>query len=249
MNPLLDPGAKLVVAHRGNRAHAPENTIESFRQARELGADALELDVRMSSDGHAMVIHDATVDRTTNGKGPVAAHTLSALRALDAAATFGGRYPAASIPTLEEALDTFRDIPIVIEVKEQPAVDATAAMVRRFGAEGRVIVGSARETVMQRFYATELSCCASGSDARRLILLGLMGMTPRRPKYRVVSVTPRYHGFPIPVVAMAAAARRAGLPTQVWTVNDPARAIAYWRAGVAAIVTDDPAAMLRARPR
>lgn len=248
MNPLLDPDTKLVVAHRGNRAHAPENTIESFRQARELGADALELDVRMSRDGHAMVIHDATVDRTTNGSGPVAAHTLSELRALDAAAAFGGRYPVTSIPLLEEVFDTFRDIPIVIEVKELPAVEATEAMVRRFGAEGRVIVGSAREAVMQRFYGSGLSCCASGSDATRLMLLGLTGLTPRAPKYQVVSVPPQYYGFPIPIIAMAAAARRAGIPTQVWTVNDPARAVRYWKNGVAAIVTDDPAAMIRARP-
>ncbi|HET9453736.1 MAG TPA: glycerophosphodiester phosphodiesterase family protein [Gemmatimonadaceae bacterium] len=249
MNPLLDPNAKLVVAHRGNRAHAPENTIESFRQARELGADALELDVRMSRDGHAVVIHDATVDRTTNGKGPVAAHTLSELRALDAAAKFGGRYPVTAMPRLEEVFDAFRDIPIVIEVKELPAVEATEAVVRRFGAQGRVIVGSAREAVMQHFYGTGLSCCASGSDATRLMLRGLTGLTPRNPKYQVVSVPPRYYGFPIPIVAMAAAARRAGIPTQVWTVNDPARAAWYWRKGVAAIVTDDPAAMIRARSR
>lgn len=237
------------MAHRGNRAHAPENTVESFRQARELGADALELDVRMSRDGHPMVIHDATVDRTTNGKGAVASYTAAELLALDAASVFGGRYPPSGVPRLEDVLDAFRDIPLVIEVKELAAADATATMIRRFGAGGRVIVGSARGAVMERFYDTELSCCASGSDALRLILSGLLGRTPRRPRYEVVSVTPRYYGIPLPIVAMASAARRAGLPTQVWTVNDPGQAAHYWRSGVAAIVTDDPAAMIRARPR
>ena len=248
MNPLLDPNARLVVAHRGNRAHAPENTMESFIQARALGADALELDVRMSRDGVAMVVHDATVDRTTDARGAVASFTAAELQAMNAAAHFAGT-PRVGIPRLEEVLDTFGDIPIVIEVKEEAAVDATEATVRRFSAQNRIIVGSAREGVMQRFYRTGLSCCAAASDAYRLILLGLLGLTPTAPRYQALSVTPRYRGFPIPIVAMARAARRAGIPTQVWTVNDPATAIAYWSSGVAAIVTDDPAAMLRVRPQ
>jgi glycerophosphoryl diester phosphodiesterase len=247
MNPLLDPNIRLVVAHRGNRAHAPENTMEAFAQAESLGADALELDVRMSRDGVAMVIHDATVDRTTDGAGLVSGYTRVELEALNAAARFPGQ--TTGIPLLEEVLDAHRDIPIVIEVKEAAAVEATESLVRRFAAQPRIIVGSAKEEVMQRFYRTGLSCCAAASDAFRLIPLGLLGLTPIAPRYQVVSVPPRHWGLPIPVAAVAAAARRAGVPTQIWTVNEPEFALRLWRAGVAAIVTDDPAAMLRVRPQ
>lgn len=221
----------------------------AFRLAVEAGADALELDVRMSRDGQPVVIHDATVNRTTNGTGAVANHTLSELQGLDAAARFGGRVPEARVPGLEQVFETFRAIPLVLEVKELGAAEATETLVRRFGAQRRVIIGSASESVMRWFYGTGLPCCASARDSARLALLALAGRTPTHPRYQAVSVPPRYHGFPIPVVAMAAAARRAGLPTQVWTVNDPADAVHFWRSGVAAIVTDDPAAMIRVRPR
>lgn len=249
MNPLLDPNVRLVVAHRGNRAHAPENTIEAFRQARDLGADALELDVRMCRDGVAVVIHDPTVDRTTDARGRVAGYSYEELRGFDAAARFAGRYPTMPMPALEEVLDAFRDLPLIIEVKELAAAEATAAMVRRFDAKDRVLVGSAVEAVMQGFYGSGLSCCASSSDALRLLGAALTGGRPRHPRYQVVSVPPRYYGLPVPVGRIAAAARLAGIPTQVWTVNDPARAVRMWRAGVAVMVTDDPAAMLRARPQ
>jgi glycerophosphoryl diester phosphodiesterase len=249
VNPLLDPNLRLVVAHRGNRAHAPENTLEAFRQAESLGADALELDVRMSRDGVAMVIHDATVDRTTDGAGQVSGYTRAELQSLNAAARFGKGEPVLRIPRLDEVFETHRNIPIVIEVKELAAADATAALVRRFDATDRVIIGSAKEAVVQRFYGSGIACCAAPSDAKRLIVLGLLGRTPRAPRYQVLSVTPRYRGLPIPVAAMAAAARRAGIPTQVWTVNSPETGLRLWNSGVAAIVTDDPGAMLRIRPK
>jgi glycerophosphoryl diester phosphodiesterase len=84
-------------------------------------------------------------------------------------------------------------------------------------------------------------------DATRLIPIALAGLRPKHPNFHVLSITQHFHGFPIPVLRMAAAARKVGIATQVWTVNDPAVAGALWRGGVAGIVTDDPQAMLRAR--
>ena len=83
MNPLLDPDARLVIAHRGSSAEAPENTLLAFEAAVRRGADAVELDVRLTADGAPVVIHDATLDRTTDRSGPVAALTLAELRAVD----------------------------------------------------------------------------------------------------------------------------------------------------------------------
>ena len=91
---LLDPRARPVIGHRGNRAHAPENTVESLREAVALGVDAVEFDLRVSRDGVLVVMHDETLGRTTDGSGPVALRTVAELKRLDAGARFtpdGGR--------------------------------------------------------------------------------------------------------------------------------------------------------------
>jgi len=110
-----------------------------------------------------------------------------------------------------------------------------------------VLIGSATNAVAARFYRSGLRTCASMLDASLLIPIALAGLTPPRPRFDVLSITPVYHGIPIPVRRMAAAMTRVGLATHVWTINDAAQAVAFWRGGVAAIVTDDPAAILRAR--
>jgi glycerophosphoryl diester phosphodiesterase len=245
---LCDPNRRIVIAHRGNRVAAPENTLEALSEAVDLGADALEFDVRVSRDGIPVIIHDATLDRTTSGHGRVAAYSFADLRTLDAgarSALSAGRRHA--IPSLEEALDRFRDTPCVIEVKEMGAALVTEQMVRRFGAQDRVLIGSAEDDVMEHFYRSGLRTCASRRDASLLIPLVVAGIAPPKPRYDVLSVTPNYHGFPLPVLRMAAAVRKAGVATQVWTVNDPSKARALWDGGIAGVVTDDPAALLRAR--
>jgi glycerophosphoryl diester phosphodiesterase len=93
-----------VVGHRGAAGRAPENTRAAFRLGWELGADMAELDVRLTADGHPVVLHDATLDRTTNGTGPVAERTLAEIQALDAGARFGPAFAGESVPTLMEAL-------------------------------------------------------------------------------------------------------------------------------------------------
>src|ERR1044071_7478772 len=119
MHPLLDPALRPVFAHRGNSAHAPENTIEAFDQAVALGVDGLELDVRATRDGRIVVIHDPTVDRTTSGAGPVAAKTLTELEQLDAGArcTAGGaswKGRGVRIPLLEDVLTRYGSLPLLI---------------------------------------------------------------------------------------------------------------------------------------
>lgn len=248
LNPLVDPAARIVIAHRGDRVSQPENTMVALRKAVDMGADAIEFDVRMTRDGVPVLMHDAELDRTTDASGPLRDYSAAQLAGVNAAARFGdGRSASQPVPRLEEVLDAFRAIPMVIEVKEMAAAEATERMVRRFAAEGRVLVGSAENDVMEWFYRTGLATCASVADAARLLVLAAIGVKPLKPRYDVLSVTSRYHGYPIPVRLMAKAALRARIATQVWTVNDPAEARSLWAAGVAGIVTDDPAAMLRAR--
>src|SRR3990172_9288447 len=94
----------LIFAHRGASAHAPENTLAAFRRALDDGSPAIEFDVKLSADGHAVVIHDQTVDRTTDGHGRVRELTLEQLKALDAGGWFDSAFRGERIPTLDEVL-------------------------------------------------------------------------------------------------------------------------------------------------
>ena len=245
---LVELGKRLVIGHRGNPVKFAENTIESLQSAVDLGVDALEFDVRVAHDGVAVIIHDATLDRTTNSTGRVDALTSKELQALDAAARAPTRGTGQlRIPTLEQVLDRFREIPLVIEVKELAAAEITEQMIRRFGAQSRVLIGSPENAVSERFYRSGLATCASMLDATLLLPFAIAGMSASRPQFNVLSIPPVYRGLPIPVERMAAVVKRHSIPTHVWTVNDPAVARRYWERGITGIVTDDPAAMLRAR--
>ena len=96
----------IIFAHRGASIQAPENTLESFQLAFDQGADAIELDAKLSADGEVVVIHDGIVDRTTNGHGRVSALKLADLRTLDAGSFFSEKYQGARIPTLDEVFET-----------------------------------------------------------------------------------------------------------------------------------------------
>ena len=123
----------LVVAHRGAAAYAPENTMEAYRLAVEMGADAIELDVHLTRDGQLAIIHDETLDRTTDLSGPVQERTIKQLRGADAGYTFAGpdgstpfRGKGLRIPTLPEVLDWLPEgIGLVVEVKAAAATEAT----------------------------------------------------------------------------------------------------------------------------
>ena len=137
---LLDPRARPVVGHRGNRAHAPENTLESMRQAVALGVDAVEFDLRVSRDGTLVVIHDETLDRTTDGSGPVALRTVAELKGLDAGARFtpdaGRTFPwrgrGVGLSTFDEMIESLpRELPCIIELKTPAATELLRLAVRR----------------------------------------------------------------------------------------------------------------------
>ncbi|WP_052489186.1 glycerophosphodiester phosphodiesterase family protein [Streptomyces sp. 150FB] len=130
----------LVYGHRGARVEEPENTLRSFRRALALGADGIELDVRVSADGHLVIIHDAAVDRTTDGTGEIAALTLAEIQSLDAGS--GER-----IPTFEEAMEVCAGL-VQIEIKAPEAVEALAERDKRIPLpEGAVITSFSRTAV------------------------------------------------------------------------------------------------------
>lgn len=100
-----EPGKIVVISHRGEHLHHPENTMPAFQAAIDAGADYFELDVRTTSDGKFVIMHDNTLDRTTNGSGEVYKHTFDEVRALDAGAKFSPAFAGTKMPTLDEALD------------------------------------------------------------------------------------------------------------------------------------------------
>ena len=137
-----------MIAHRGASRLAPENTLAAFRLASEIGADAVELDARLSADGAVVVHHDLTLDRTTNGSGGVSECRLADLKALDAGAKFDPRFAGERIPSLDEVFEAIgRHVLINIELKNYESVldrlaEAVVRVVRRHGLERRVLLSS-----------------------------------------------------------------------------------------------------------
>lgn len=138
----------VVFAHRGAAAHAPENTLASFGLALEQGADAIELDAKLTSDGHIVVFHDPTIGRTTDGSGQLAHKTLAQLRALDAGSHFSPKYRGEKIPLLEEVFDAFgRKLLINVELTNYttPAdglVARVCSLVQKCGLEDSILFSS-----------------------------------------------------------------------------------------------------------
>jgi glycerophosphoryl diester phosphodiesterase len=257
MSLLLDPEARPVVAHRGDSAHAPENTLESFRQGIACGADAIECDVHLTRDGHLVVLHDPTVDRTTDGSGAVANLTLAELLRLDAGFRFtpdGGRtFPwrgrGVTIPTLESVFEAIPvTTPMIIEVKTPAAAARTRLVVERHGAD-RCLVGSFDAAAFTPLDGSGIARTASRRDVVRLYLRALLPGGPRRLPFQALCIPPASNRIPLPVARFARMAHAAGVPTHVWTVDDPARARRYWSRGVNGMITNDPASILAAASR
>jgi glycerophosphoryl diester phosphodiesterase len=252
MNVLLDPSARLVIAHRGNSAFAPENTLESFEQGVAAGADALELDVRLTSDGRAVVMHDASLERTTNGAGLVHATAFDDLRRLDAGCRFtrdGGRtFPfrarGITVPSLEQVLATFPQTPMIVEIKTPAAAPEVKRLLTAAGAEDRCLIGAFADASVAPFRESALAHVASRREIIVLYARAFLPGAPARLPYQALAIPPMFRFVPLPVLRFARMARHAGLSTHVWTVDDPAQARRYWDGGVSGIITNDPAAIL-----
>lgn len=242
----------VVIAHRGNSAHAPENTLEAFKQAVALEVDGVEFDVQLTADGQLVVMHDPTVDRTTDGSGVVSRLTLEQLRALDAGYRFGPHtYPyrerGIRIPTVAEALDVTDPLDLIIEVKTLETAEPLLALIRSRGDEARVTVGSFVTGALLPFRKAGVRTTATFEEARNLLVPALFGIRRQHAPYSVLSIPPSYRGIPLPLGAMSRALAPAGVAAQVWTVNDPREALRLWQRGVQGILSDDPATIIKAR--
>ncbi|HYW52279.1 MAG TPA: glycerophosphodiester phosphodiesterase family protein [Gemmatimonadaceae bacterium] len=250
MSVIHEPGPPLVIGHRGAAAVQPENTLPSFEHAIALGVDAIEFDVRVSRDGVAVVHHDPSTRRTC-GEDLVVEHTgLATLRALDAAATYTGRFTPvrrAAIPLLDEVLELTRDIPVIIECKTTECVAPVLAAIAAHGVTDRVVIGSFLDAAMHEVRAASVASGAARGDMIRMAARGLVRLAPRTMPYRAMCIPERSNGITLPIARLARWGRALGVPVHVWTVNHVPDAMRLWDQGVTGIMTDDPAAMLEAR--
>jgi len=231
----------LVIAHRGDCAHAPENTLSAFRLALQKGADGIELDVSLSADGELIVCHDSTVDRTTDGTGKIADLSLAQIKALDAGSWFGEAFKGERLPTLSEVFEAVPQGLIDIELKpgavNSPLPERVAELIRRFGIEQRVLI-----TSFQPLYLRRLPHLTTGLlELPRLIgrMSHAIFTTFLHPQY----IVPHHSTV---TSAFMAAQRRKNRGVISWTVNEPLIIRAHRSLGVEAIITDDPLAARQA---
>ncbi len=261
---VVGGGWPVNLAHRGASAVAPENTLEAFRLAMEMGAGGIELDVHLTRDGRVVVIHDSTLDRTTNRAGAVAEMTLDELRGVDAGHNFspdgGSTLPyrglGLRIPTLAEVLREFPGVALNIDMKaDRPGIEAAVlAVLREADAEERALVVSSRYGAVSRFRRLSggrISTGASRLETGVFYLLGrlhLEGLVV--PAYDALQVPPRHRGIPLVTRRFVEAAHARGVRVDVWTINEPDVMRRLLDLGVDVIMTDRPgvlATVLRER--
>ncbi|MFB8055231.1 glycerophosphodiester phosphodiesterase [Kitasatospora purpeofusca] len=238
---LRQPGAPLtVIAHRGASSAAPENTLLSDEVARRAGADWIENDVQPSKDGVPHVLHDDTVDRTTNGTGRVRDLTAAQLGALDAGAWFAPTTAGARVPTLAAQLDDLRTRggSLLLEIKGPHTRDEVARIVKDIrdrGMAGRVFVQSFETDALRytRELAPELplGLLRSSLDADPVAVARDLGLSAYNPADTALATRPE----------VVAALHTAGVAVNAWTVDAPARWKALDAAGVDGIITNRPA--------
>lgn len=253
---LLDPFAHPVIGHRGNRAYAPENTVPSLLEAVALGADAVEFDVQVTRDGVLVLMHDLTLDRTTDATGPLAGYPLEALRDVDAGARFtrdGRSFPwrgrGVRVPTFDEVIEALpRTVPMIIELKTPAATPALQQAIDRHALHERIIVAGFDPASTAAMRHGRVALGASTPDVAGLLVPSLLRRPVACPAFRALCIPPRHYGIPVPIASLVRATRPHGVVTHVWTVNDASQAQRLWQAGVQGIISDDPGHMLAHRP-
>lgn len=272
MNVMLHAAAEgrtLVYGHRGARAYAPMNTLPSFQLAMEQGADGIELDVQLTADGELVVIHDFTVDGTTDGSGAVKDLLLAEIKELDAAARFSpqavplsgvapGPFGSVRVPTLEEVFVLIRDAArsdfiVNVEIKapycSSEGVDSTDGVeaavvdrVLRYGMTDRVVISSFNPPTLQRFkkLAPTVPVGFLYEEQVPVDTAKIMGGIGHEAWH------PRWSLADAKAIA---AERKAGRIVNVWTVNDEAEAQRLAKDGAAGIITDVADRVLRALSR
>ena len=242
-------GPPLLFAHRGGAGLAPENTMQAFRAAVERWeADILEMDVHATADGELVVIHDPTVDRTTDGRGAVRDLTLGEVQRLDAGYRFtdpGGTHAfrgrGVVVPRFVDVLEAFPGVRMNVDAKGEATMPRVIDAVRAAGAEHRVLLASVGEAGRADWHGYRGPTSASRRQIRLFYYLHrLPGGGPYTPRTDALQIPYRWEGHQVTTPRFIREAARRNLPVHVWTVDDPAvmRTLLAW--GVGGIQTDRP---------
>lgn len=248
----------LAIAHRGGAGLWPENTLFAFQNAIRIGADALEFDVHATSDGELVVIHDATVDRTTDGSGRVDEMTWDALRELDAGyrwtaddgASFPFRGMGLRVPSLEEVLNALPDTRMIIELKDvsdAARVRFSEAIAQCSYPERKVIASFQSESV--KYIRDNNPGIATSSTAGEV--LGFWVLNSLRLGFAFVAdgetmqVPPRFQDLTLVSNRFVSGAHRHNMDVYVWTINEEAEMRRHVDHGVDGIITDYPDRLLQ----
>ena len=224
----------LKIGHRGAKAYEPENTLRSFKKAIEIGVDAVELDVRKTKDNQLVVIHDADVKRTTNGRGLVNELTLEEIKGFS---TEKGE----KIPTLKEALDFLdKKVKIVVELKEADLENQVLSLVRESRLEENVIIISFMEEALRRV-----------RELNKEVETGLIYVKHKNPVKAAIDLKARYllPLYRFTHIANVQKAHEKGLKVIVWTVNNSQEVAEYAKKGVDGIASDKPDILMQQTQR
>jgi glycerophosphoryl diester phosphodiesterase len=245
------PLVPIIYAHRGGAALRPENTIEAFDHGLACGADGIEFDVHLSRDDEVVIHHDATLERTTSGRGPVRSRTADELAGIDAAFNFrndSGGFPfrgrGIGVPTLPEVLRRYPSALLIIELKVDGDHLARRVVeeVRAADAVGRVAIGSFFPRALQtvRDFEPAIATGAAKEETRWALYRSWIGLGIGATPYREFQVPERSGRTTIVTRRFVAAAHRAGIPVKVWTVNGVEDMRRLAGLGVDALITDRP---------
>ncbi len=247
---LADLPRPAVFAHRGARAHAPENTLAAFELALAQGADAIELDTRLTGDGQVVVFHDATLERTTDGKGRVAQSTLAELEALDAGSSFADQFRGERIPRLEDVLETVgKKTFINIEIKDhgslgEAVVQRVCELIGKRGLEEHVLLSSFFTRNLKKAAAL-LPCVPRGLLAAKSVA-GAWARSFGFAFGDYAALHPSVGDIDSHTVQRVHRLKRR---IHVWTVDVPEQVQLLKSWGADGIITNDPALALRALGR
>ena len=240
----------ILFAHRGDHAHAPENTLPAFQQALQKGADGVELDVKLTLDGHVIVIHDPTVDRTTDGKGRVASLTFEAIRKLDAGKWFNEKFAGTKVPLLEEVFEVVgKDKMINIELKNLTTprdglMMKVSELIKRHNNQSQILFSS--------FYPSNLKTAAQmlPEVPRGLLAMsGWLGLWARSFGFMFGDYQALHPHISSTSREQILRVHRLKRRVHVWTVNTPEEINQLKEWDVDGIITDDPQMAVRALGR
>jgi glycerophosphoryl diester phosphodiesterase len=247
-----------VFAHRGGCALGPENTIAAFDCGRAAGADGLELDVQLSADGVVVVCHDPTLDRTTGASGPVRTRTAADLARVDAGFHFvdaSGGFPlrerGIGVPALRDVLERYRDMLLIVEMKENTVAmgRAVAEAVRHAGAVERVCAAGYGQVALDAARAAlpEMATSASLAEARVAVYRSLARWPVRKAAYEAFQVPETAGRVRIVSPRFIRHVHEAGRRLQVWTIDEEAdmRRLLGW--GVDGLISNRPDVAVRVR--